>query len=177
MGGRRPSGERGAGRSPGGGGAGRRGVAVALFLTLGLVAAFAVSLFARLSGGDGALPTPAARAVGDPAEVRVEVLNGAGTSGLARDATHRLRGLGFDVVYFGNATNFDRGRSVVLDRTGSVDPARAVAASLGIDSVATARDTTLLLDVTVVLGEDWPPAPRERKGLSERLRGVLDREP
>lgn len=154
----------------------RRGVAVALFVTLGLVAAFAVSLFARLAGGDGALATPSARAIADPAEVRVEVLNGAGTAGLARDATHRLRGLGFDVVYFGNATSFDRGRSVVLDRTGAVERARAVAASLEIDSVAMAPDTTLLLDVTVVLGEDWPPAPRERKGLAERLRGVLDGE-
>ncbi|MBW3551894.1 MAG: LytR C-terminal domain-containing protein [Gemmatimonadetes bacterium] len=150
---------------------------MALFLTLGLVAAFAVSLFARLAGGDGAEPvTPSARAIGDPAEIRVEVLNGAGTSGLARDATHRLRGLGFDVVYFGNATNFDRGRSVVLDRTGSPERAWAVATSLEIDSVATVPDSTLLLDVTVVLGEDWPPAPRERKGLAERLRGVLDRE-
>lgn len=149
---------------------------MALFLTLGMVAAFAVSLFARLVGGDGALPTPSARAIGDPAEIRVEVLNGAGTSGLARDATHRLRGLGFDVVYFGNATNFDRGRSVVLDRTGSLERAWAVAASLEIDSVATVPDSTLLLDVTVVLGEDWPPSPRERKGLAERLRGVLDRE-
>lgn len=177
MGGRGAAGKGGARRERGGGRAGRRGVAVALFLTLGMVAAFAVSLFARLSGGDGALATPSARAVGDRAEVRVEVLNGAGTSGLARDATHRLRGLGFDVVYFGNAMRFDRGRSVVLDRTGSVDRAWAVAASLGIDSVATARDTTLLLDVTVILGEDWPPAPRQRKGLAERLRGLLDREP
>lgn len=169
-------GGKGRGRRPVGRGSGR-GVSVALFLTLGMVAAFAVSLFARLVVGDGAEPaTPSARAIGDPAEVRVEVLNGAGTSGLARDATHRLRGLGFDVVYFGNATNFDRGRSVVLDRTGSPERAWAVAASLEIDSVATVPDSTLLLDVTVVLGEDWPPPPRARKGLAERLRGMLDPE-
>ena len=153
-----------------------RGVSVALFLTVGLVGAFAVSLVARLVGADGSeAAAPAARALADPAQVRVEVLNGAGTAGLARDATQRLRGGGFDVVYFGNATNFDRGRSVVLDRVGAPERARAVAASLGIDSVAAAPDSTLLLDVTVVLGDDWPPAPVERRGVAERLRGLVDR--
>lgn len=176
MGGKGGGGTRGR-RQPGGGARRGRGVSMALFLTFGMVAAFAVSLFARLVGGDDALPTPSARAIGNPAEVRVEVLNGAGTSGLARDATHRLRELGFDVVYFGNATNFDRGRSVVLDRTGSVERARAVAASLEIDSVATAPDSTLLLDVTVVLGDDWPATPPVRQGLVDRLRGALDRAP
>ena len=152
----------------------RRRVNVALFLTLGLVGAFGVSLVARLVGGEEAVAVPSARALGDPSQVRVEVLNGAGTPGLARDATQRLRVGGFDVVYFGNATNFDRGRSVVLDRVGDPARARAVASSLGIDSVAAAPDSTLLLDVTVVLGEDWPPAPAVRRGLVDRVRGLLD---
>lgn len=147
-----------------------------LFIVLALVAAFAVSVVAmfRDDGGEGA--PRAARAVGDPAQVRVEVLNGAGTSGLARDATQRLRTGGFDVVYFGNASAFDRGRSVVLDRVGDPARARAVAASLGIDSVASAPDSTLLLDVTVVLGDDWPPPPGNGGGLMERLRGAVGRD-
>lgn len=156
------------------GAGGQRGVRVVLFITLGLVAAFVVSLIARLADDAGGAAAAGAPALADPAQVRVEVLNGAGTAGLARDATHRLRGLGFDVVYFGNATAFDRGRSVVLDRVRDPARARAVAASLGIDSVATVPDATLLLDVTVVLGEDWPPEPADRTGLVERLRGVLD---
>ncbi|HUG38971.1 MAG TPA: LytR C-terminal domain-containing protein [Longimicrobiales bacterium] len=151
----------------------RRGARVVLFVTLGMVAAFAVSLVARILG-DGSGAAAGAAALGDPAQVRVEVLNRAGTAGLARDATHRLRGDGFDVVYFGNAPAFDRGRSVVLDRVRDPLLARAVAASLGIDSVATAPDSTLLLDVTVMLGDDWPPRPLQRKGLVERLRGVLE---
>jgi LytR cell envelope-related transcriptional attenuator len=147
-----------------------------LFVALGLVAAFTVSVVAMLrdDGSGGSLPT--ARAISDPSEVRVEVLNGAGTSGLARDATHRLRSGGFDVVYFGNASTFDRGRSVVLDRVGEPARARAVAASLGIDSVASAPDTTLLLDVTVVLGDDWPPPPEKGGGPLERLRGAFGRD-
>lgn len=144
-----------------------------LFLTLGLVAAFAVSVVARLTGDDAVHGAPSARALGDPAQVRVEVLNGAGAAGLARDATHRLRSGGFDVVYFGNASAFGQGRSVVLDRVGDPARARAVAASLGIDSVATAPDSTLLLDVTVILGADWPP-PEPEPGVIERLRGLVE---
>lgn len=147
----------------------------ALFVTLGLVGAFAVSLVARVVGGDEAPSTPSARALGDPSQVRVEVLNGAGTAGLARDATQRLRGAGFDVVFFGNAADFGRGSSVVLDRVGDADRARAVAAALRIDSVAAAPDPTLLLDVTVVLGGDWPPRSPERRGVVDRFRDLLDR--
>ncbi|MEJ2502962.1 MAG: LytR C-terminal domain-containing protein, partial [Gemmatimonadota bacterium] len=100
--------------------------------------------------------------------------NGAGAPGLARDATHVLRARGFDVVYFGNAGRFDHVRSVVLDRVGDTLGARAVAASLGIDSVAAAPDRTLMLDVSVVLGEDWPPAPARDPGWTARLRGLVD---
>jgi hypothetical protein len=91
------------------------------------------------------------------ADIRVEVLNGSGVGGLAREATHRLRGEGFDVVFFGNAPRFDFGRSVVLDRTGDLAAAGIVATALGIDSIASDVDPRLLLDVTVVLGRDWPP--------------------
>lgn len=142
-----------------------------LLATLGLVAAFVVSALAGLwddgSAGHG-LPSPGRQA--DLAQVRVEVLNGAGTGGLAREATERLRAVGFDVVYFGNAARFDHPRSVVLDRVGRPAEARAVAAALGIDSVATAIDASLMLEATVLLGDDWPPAPVEKKGWLDRLR-------
>ncbi len=155
----------------------RKAVTAALFVTLGLVGAFVVSMVAQGLSDDDTVPAAvAARAIGDPAQVRVEVLNGAGTEGLARDATQRLRGYGFDVVFFGNAATFDTGRSVVLDRVGDPGRALAVATALGIDSVAAAPDSTLFLDVSVVLGEDWPPATPDRRGVIERLRGLLERD-
>jgi hypothetical protein len=84
---------------------------------------------------------------------RVEVLNGAGRSGMARAATDRLRGAGFDVVFFGNArTSTDT--SYVLDRVGRPAAARAVAQALGISRVHTAVDSALFLEATVVLGRD-----------------------
>ncbi len=86
---------------------------------------------------------------------RVEVLNGAGRSGLAREVTGRLRENGYDVVFFGNARS-QTDTSHVLDRTGNIEHARAVARTLGLSRVHTAVDTTLYLEVTVVLGKDWP---------------------
>lgn len=150
-------------------------VSAALFVALGLVGAFLVSALAdALDDGRGDAPpqglqVPAAPVV-DPAETRVEVLNGAGTTGLARDATHALRADGFDVVFFGNADRFDHERTVVIDRMGHPHLARAVAASLGVDSVTTVLDSTLMLEVTVLLGADWPPAALSEGALSDPIR-------
>lgn len=159
-------------------GGSRRAVSAILFVVLGLVAAFAVSAIAGLWDDEPA--ETGLRALGrgaeDRASVRVEVLNGAGKGGLARMATHRLRADGFDVVFFGNADRFDHAHSTVIDRTGEPDRARAVAASLGIDSVLTARDSSLMLEVTVVLGADWPPPPPTEEGWSQRLRELIRRD-
>jgi hypothetical protein len=91
---------------------------------------------------------------------RVEVLNAAGRSGMARTATDRLRVAGYDVVFFGNAGNRTDSLSIVLDRVGKPDLARAVASHLGITRVETAIDSTRLVEVSVLLGVDWP-APKK----------------
>lgn len=116
----------------------------------------------------------------DPApfegSARVEILNGAGRAGFARDATTRLRDLGHDVVLFGNAERFDHATSVVLDRGGPPGAARAVAVALGIDVVRVEPDADLALDATVILGADWelPPArPEPADGLEGFLRRLL----
>ncbi len=89
----------------------------------------------------------------------MEVLNGAGRAGLAREATERLRAAGFDVVYFGNARE-PRGLSMVLDRGGRGEAARRAAGALGIGDVRQQPDAARMVDVTVVLGKDWPPQPK-----------------
>ena len=153
----------------------RRTVSTVLFVVLGLVGAFIVSAVAGYWDPE---PHGTGLRVFGPApdnaqEIRVEVLNGAGTAGLARDATHRLRAAGFDVVFFGNADHFDHAESVVVDRLGEIRRARGVAAALGIDSVVTAIDSTLMLEVTVVLGDDWPPPRPEKTTLMQRLRDAM----
>jgi len=138
----------------------------ALYAAALLVVAFAVSFVLGLlrpatRQGPLAGTEPAhSRAVALPpvARGRLEVLNGSGRSGLARQATERLRSGGFDVVYFGNAPA-RADSSVVLDRAGEPAIARAAADRLGIARTRDAPDTTLLLDATVVLGRDWLRAP------------------
>lgn len=96
--------------------------------------------------------------------VRVEVLNAGGGPGMARLATEHLRDLGFDVVYFGNAEAFGQDSTVVLDRSGNPEMARAVVVALEATTVRSEPDANLYLDVTVLLGSDWTPALSSGEG-------------
>jgi hypothetical protein len=87
--------------------------------------------------------------------IRVEVLNAAGIPRLAQRGTDRLRDQGFDVVYFGNARGFHADTSLVLDRVGDPEAAQEVARALGVGRVRSLPDSSLYLEVTVVLGRDW----------------------
>lgn len=132
---------------------------LALALLIGI--AFVVSFIFGIRDGRPAPSEPASAvdtggAIAVPAtRGRVEVLNGAGRTGLARRATERLRAGGFDVVFFGNAGGAPRDSSSVIDRVGREDIARSVADQLGIRSVTSEPDSTLYLDATVILGADW----------------------
>jgi len=86
--------------------------------------------------------------------VRVEVLNGCGTPGLAKKVTDFLRIKGFDVVNVGNAENFEFPETIVVDRVGEMSNAWKVARAIGVNNVIQQQDVDLLLDVTLILGED-----------------------
>lgn len=140
---------------------GPRAATVVLIAALAIVLAFAGSFIFGLRGGSRADPlptpdtadTPQPRVVND-ARARVEVYNGAGRSGLAKQATAQLRDAGFDVVQFGNASQI-RDSSEVIDRVGKPDIARAIGAALGISKITTTIDTTRYVEATVILGGDW----------------------
>lgn len=87
----------------------------------------------------------------------VEVLNGSDRSGLARLGARRLRRMGFDVVYFGNADQTQVDTTLILRRRGEAGPAERVRAALGVGTVATRLDTLRRVDVTVILGSDFRP--------------------
>jgi hypothetical protein len=99
--------------------------------------------------GDSLAPPPVERA-----RIRVQVRNGSGIPGAALEVTEFLREGGFDVVDFGNAEEFDEPRTIVIDRVGAPDRAREVAAALRGVPIRSAVDTTLYLDVTVLVGRD-----------------------
>ena len=111
--------------------------------------------------GSDARPIPEPRPISPiPNGPRVEVLNAAGISGMAQAATEQLRAARFDVVYFGNASEFGRDSSVVIDRVGKPEIAQKIASELGIEVVRSEPDSALYLEATVLLGLDWAPIER-----------------
>lgn len=125
-----------------------------LALVFAAVGAFATSLWLEVRRDRSVVLEPPSGHWHDR-RIRVEVLNGAGVDHLARRATDRLRALGFDVVYYGNADQFDLDSSVAIARLDSLEPARRVADALGVQRVEREPDENLYLDVSVILGEDW----------------------
>lgn len=89
--------------------------------------------------------------------IRVEILNGAGVPKLASKAADYLRAKGYDVVKTDNAPHGNFKKSVVQDRIGDIDKARAIAKSLGIGEagVLQQKNPQLYLDVTVIIGQDY----------------------
>ena len=90
--------------------------------------------------------------------IRVEVLNGAGTRGLARRGTTAMRDAGFDVVGTGN-WDAKADSSLVLVRTGHMDWGALAAKALGGARIEARPDSSRYVDLTIVLGTRWrPPA-------------------
>lgn len=89
--------------------------------------------------------------------IQVEVLNGCGTPGIADRFTDYLRNNNFDVVQMGNYMSFDVDNSFVIDRTGEIEKADALAEVLGIDRkfVISQINKNYFIDVTLIIGKDF----------------------
>lgn len=92
-----------------------------------------------------------------PQKTQVEVLNGCGVSGIAKNTTDYLRKSDVDVVYMGNYREYSVINSKVIDRSGNRENALKVAFLLGIDEkyVQMEIDKNKQLDVSVILGKDY----------------------
>ena len=90
-------------------------------------------------------------------DIHVEILNGCGKDGMARQVGQHLRTLGFDVMTLGNAGSFNYPETIVIDRAGKPEYARRVAESLGtrnrIQQIV--ADPFRLEEVTVIVGRDY----------------------
>jgi hypothetical protein len=137
----------------------RRAGALLVALVLAVSAALAVG---RRGGARPAATSrlailaPAVRAP-EGARIRVQVLNGTRTRGLARRATRLLRDRGFDVVEIGTERE-TRDSTLVLDRSGHPEWAELVAEVMG-GRVESRPDSSRYLDVTVLIGASWRPPP------------------
>lgn len=89
--------------------------------------------------------------------IQVEVLNGAGVSGLAGNFTSTLRSNGFDVVQTGNFDNFDMEETVVISRDFDTSSAEKVARALGVseENILVEASDDFYLDATIVIGADF----------------------
>lgn len=87
--------------------------------------------------------------------IRLEILNGTGTAGLARRTAELFRSYGFDVVIVGNAASTDVANTVVVDRVGNEVFANRTAEIIRASVINRELDGQSGVDVTVVLGEDF----------------------
>lgn len=89
--------------------------------------------------------------------LQIEVLNGCGKEGLAKDITYYLRQKDIDVVSQGNYVNFNVRKSMIIDRVDNPKKMEMLAKILGIspDQIQVKVEPNLQLDATVVLGKDY----------------------
>ncbi len=131
---------------------------IAFVLTLVAVAGLLTSaIWGMVGAGEPADAEEERITMADPPRerIRVEVLNAAGITGLARQVTQELRAAGFDVVTYGNAGALARDSTTIFDRSGNDAAVEALSAAIDISRIEEAIDTTLYLEATLVLGGDW----------------------
>jgi LCP family protein required for cell wall assembly len=121
-----------------------------------LVQPFGQVLIDRINGIDSTQPGGALSV--KPSDVRVRVLNGAGTAGLASRVSGDLRNQQYNVVDNGNADNFNYARSIIRHRPEALAKAQLLARSL-ISGAQLVPDATLQgVDVAIVVGRDYAGA-------------------
>lgn len=140
----------------------RRRTTVRAALAAAALAVIAYGIM-RSMGWPAAAPGGAARVgpervVPDSVRVRVEVFNASDNRGAARAAATYLRDAGFDVVYFGNATE-RRDTTVVRDRVGNAAWADWAVRTMSPAQYELQRDSTRFVDLSIYVGRLWRPPP------------------
>ncbi len=104
---------------------------------------------AQASRGDSLSRAPAGT------RVRVRVLNGTATRGLAKRATFLLRDLGYDVVDYDTDTKAKRSHTLIRSHTGHAEWAERLRRALGTGTVEDRPEGSRYVDFTVIIGNDW----------------------
>lgn len=93
----------------------------------------------------------------------VEVLNGNGLPEVGAAVAERLVPAGMKIVVSANARSFDFPRTLIIvyaDDAPSLALARRVRSLLGVGEIQIGRRVQTIVEVTVVIGHDFPPAKR-----------------
>jgi hypothetical protein len=99
----------------------------------------------------------------EASKIRVEVLNGSSVSGLAERVAEKLRDRGFDVLEFGTAKE-KVPATVILDRSDvNLGNAKFVSRIFKQGKITFEPHPFQLVDVTVVLGEDFKEQKEKNK--------------
>ncbi len=85
----------------------------------------------------------------------IELLNGCGTDGAARQAANYLRSKSFDVKNIGNASQMNHDSTLVISRVKDTTMASKVASALGTRKMTLILNGNTLYDVTVIIGSDY----------------------
>jgi calcineurin-like phosphoesterase len=115
-----------------------------ILLVLGLAAGLAHDTVSRLDEAG----------LTNEATVVVEVLNGCGRGGIGEKVCEFLSRQGFDVMFVGNADDFEYDRTLVVDRSGDRSKALGIADLLGAGTVITQTNPSSFVEATLILGRD-----------------------
>ena len=85
---------------------------------------------------------------------QIEVLNGTGEPGVAREVTMKLRSMGIDVLIEGNAQRFDYQQTVLVDRKGNPELMKRLSRRIGVSRVITQIQERPRVDATLIIGWD-----------------------
>ncbi len=91
--------------------------------------------------------------VGD--EIHIEILNGSTNPGQAQSLRNYFVEYGFNIVHYGNAPKSDYDKTLVIDRMGRPSLAKRIADIINCQEVHTKIDKTLMVDVTIIIGNDF----------------------
>ena len=87
--------------------------------------------------------------------VRLEILNGTTTNGLARRTQELYEGFGYTNISVGNADSNDIEETTVINRLGDPTTAERVAEIIGADRIVSQAQLDDDVDVTIILGRDF----------------------
>lgn len=123
----------------------KRGIPLAGIAGTVLFIVMALSVYVRWAG----VRTRGEKAI-EP--FQMEVLNGTGEKGVAKEITTKLRRLGIDVLIERNAERFDFTETLLIDRRGNPALMRRLSKQLGCTKVLKQFQDRPEVDVTLVIG-------------------------